>query len=104
MRRNDSALLQSELTALAREVDQLSQQLSEDLGIMRDDIELTMNDYRSDAREELKTTEHQIQGINNRLTVMLGDAATELESLKWNVIWRGLCKYILLNLVGRYID
>lgn len=89
---------------MAREVDQLSQQLSEDLGIMRDDIELTMNDYRSDAREELKTTEHQIQGINNRLTVMLGDAATELESLKWNVIWRGLCKYILLNLVGRYID
>ncbi|KAI9278266.1 hypothetical protein BDA99DRAFT_1977 [Phascolomyces articulosus] len=90
LRRNDSALLQSELTALTREVESLEQRLSEDLGSMRDDIELSMNDYRSDIREEQKITEHQIQGINNRLTVSLGDAATELESLKWNVIWRGL--------------
>ncbi|KAI9484845.1 hypothetical protein BDB00DRAFT_853221 [Zychaea mexicana] len=90
LRRNDSALLQSELTALAREVESLEQRLSEDLGTMRDETELTMNDYRSDIREEQKITEHQIQGINNRLTVSLGDAATELESLKWNVIWRGL--------------
>ncbi|KAI7848744.1 hypothetical protein BDC45DRAFT_522648 [Circinella umbellata] len=90
LRRNDSALLQSELTALAREVESLEQKLSEDLGSMRDELELSMNDYRSDIREEQKITEHQIQGINNRLTVSLGDAATELESLKWNVIWRGL--------------
>ena len=93
LRRNDSALLQSELTALAREVESLEQKLSEDLGSMRDELELSMNDYRSDIREEQKITEHQIQGINNRLTVSLGDAATELESLKWNVIWRGLCKF-----------
>lgn len=93
LRRNDSVLLQSELTALAREVDTLEQRLSEDLGSMRDEIELSMNDYRSDVREEQKVTEHHIQGINNRLTVMLGDTATELESLKMNVIWRGLCKY-----------
>ncbi|KAI8147161.1 hypothetical protein BJV82DRAFT_665263 [Fennellomyces sp. T-0311] len=90
LRRNDSALLQSELTALAREVESLEQRLSEDLGSMRDEIELTMNDYRGDIRGEQTITEHQIQGINNRLTVSLGDAATELESLKWNVIWRGL--------------
>ena len=96
LRRNDSALLQSELTALAREVESLEQKLSEDLGSMRDELELSMNDYRSDIREEQKITEHQIQGINNRLTVSLGDAATELESLKWNVIWRGLCKYYLI--------
>lgn len=92
MRRNDSVLLQSELTALAREVDTLEQRLGEDLGSMRDELELSMNDYRSDVREEQKVAEHHIQGINNRLTVMLGDTATELESLKMNVIWRGLCK------------
>lgn len=100
LRRNDSVLLQSELTALGREVDTLEQRLSEDLGSMRDEIELSMNDYRSDVREEQKVAEHHIQGINNRLTVMLGDTATELESLKMNVIWRGLCKcYILVVVV-----
>ncbi|KAI9313657.1 hypothetical protein BX666DRAFT_721319 [Dichotomocladium elegans] len=90
LRRTDAALLQSELTALAREVERLEQQVGEDLGSLRSDIELTMNDFRSDVREEQKLTEHQIQGINNRFTVSMGDAATELESLKWSIIWRGL--------------
>ncbi|KAJ8654346.1 hypothetical protein O0I10_010042 [Lichtheimia ornata] len=98
LRRNDSVLLQSELTALGREVDTLEQRLSEDLGSMRDEIELSMNDYRSDVREEQKVAEHHIQGINNRLTVMLGDTATELESLKMNVIWRGLLGGVLAAL------
>ncbi|KAI7879964.1 hypothetical protein K492DRAFT_178186 [Lichtheimia hyalospora FSU 10163] len=98
LRRNDSVLLQSELTALAREVDTLEQRLGEDLGSMRDELELSMNDYRSDVREEQKVAEHHIQGINNRLTVMLGDTATELESLKMNVIWRGLLGGVLAAL------
>ena len=97
LRRNDSALLQSELTTLAREVETLEQQLSEDLGTMRDEVELTMNDYRDDIRGEQTVTNHQIRGINNRLTVSLGDTATELESLKWNIIWRGLRKLFLLH-------
>lgn len=90
LRQSDTSLLQTELTSLLREVETIDQRLNEDLGNMRADVELAMNDYRGEVREEQKTTEHQLREINNRLTVVLGDAATEIESLKWSVIWRGL--------------
>ncbi|KAI8374618.1 uncharacterized protein BYT42DRAFT_577028 [Radiomyces spectabilis] len=90
LRQNDKALLQSELTALSREVQTLEQVLNEELEHKRSELELTMNEYRSDIRQDQKDAELRIQELNNRLTVLLGDTTTSIESLKWETIWKGL--------------
>ncbi|KAG0175651.1 hypothetical protein DFQ30_003401 [Apophysomyces sp. BC1015] len=90
MRRSDAALLKTELASLSREIEALEHRLQEDLASMQADVDLSMNDYRAEARQEHKLTHIGIQEINNRLTVLLGDCNVSLESLKWQSIWKGL--------------
>ncbi|KAF7721885.1 hypothetical protein EC973_003981 [Apophysomyces ossiformis] len=90
MRRNDATLLRSELNSLALEIEAIENRLHEDLVSMQAEIDLEMNDYRAEARQEHKLTQIEVQEINNRLTVLLGECNISLESLKWQMIWKGL--------------
>lgn len=91
-RKNDAALLQAELTSLSRDIEHLEQHLNEDVAYLHNSIDLTLNDFRTEIRQEQKVTVIETQQVNHRLTVLQADANMALERLKWETIWQSLCK------------
>ncbi|ORX48743.1 hypothetical protein DM01DRAFT_1338398 [Hesseltinella vesiculosa] len=89
-RRNDAAILRAELVMLAKEIDQLEIQLNEDLNYLQSSIDLTLNDFRNDGRQEQKLAMIETQQVNHRITVMIADANMAIERMRWQAIWQGL--------------
>ncbi|SAL99396.1 hypothetical protein [Absidia glauca] len=87
-RKNDAALLQAELTSLSRDIEHLEQHLNEDVAYLHNSIDLTLNDFRTEIRQEQKVTVIETQQVNHRLTVLQADANMALERLKWETIWQ----------------
>lgn len=96
-RKNDAALLQAELTSLSRDIEHLEQHLNEDVAYLHNSIDLTLNDFRTEIRQEQKVTVIETQQVNHRLTVLQADANMALERLKWETIWQSLCKSSFLG-------
>jgi hypothetical protein len=96
-RKNDAALLQAELTSLSRDIEHLEQHLNEDVAYLHNSIDLTLNDFRTEIRQEQKVTVIETQQVNHRLTVLQADANMALERLKWETIWQSLCKLSFLG-------
>jgi hypothetical protein len=71
--RSDAAALRSMVTLLQREVDGLNQKMREDTGAMKHDIQVDMNNRKSEAKEEQNTLEQEIQDLNNRFTISISD-------------------------------
>ncbi|KAI8143207.1 hypothetical protein BJV82DRAFT_611794 [Fennellomyces sp. T-0311] len=90
MRRNDTQMLQAEMTAVTREVEALEQRLKEDVASMRNEVTLDLNNRKNEGREELKAIDMRIQEINNKITVSLGDVRTGIEAVRWETIWKGM--------------
>lgn len=90
MRRNDIQILQTEGSAIARDMESLRQQLNEDVAMMKNDVTLDMNYHKNTGREEHNKIDIQIQELNNKITVSLGDVRTELEAVRWETIWKGM--------------
>ncbi|KAI9319746.1 hypothetical protein BX666DRAFT_1915876 [Dichotomocladium elegans] len=90
MRRTDIQMLQAEMTAVTRDVEAIGQKLREDVGMMKNDITLDLNNRKNDGREELKAIDMKIQEMNNKLTVSLGDVKTGIEAVRWETIWKGM--------------
>ncbi|CAO3592806.1 unnamed protein product [Absidia cylindrospora] len=103
-RKNDAALLQAELTSISRDIENLEQQLNEDVVYLHNSIDLTLNDFRTDIRQEQKVTMIETQQVNHRLTVLQADANMALERLKWETIWQSLLSIVItgmgLTMVG----
>ncbi|KAI8334217.1 hypothetical protein BC941DRAFT_454430 [Chlamydoabsidia padenii] len=103
-RKNDAALLQAELTSLSRDIEHLEQHLNEDVDYLHNSIDLTLNDFRTDIRQEQKVTMIETQQVNHRLTVLQADANMALERLKWETIWQSLLSIVItgmgLTMVG----
>ncbi|ORX37715.1 hypothetical protein BD324DRAFT_564653, partial [Kockovaella imperatae] len=81
--RNDSLALKAASGAIRREVDQLEQKMKEDVETLRHDIELDTNNRKAETRAELKGFNLDIEEINNKFTISLGDLRTEIEAAKW---------------------
>ncbi|EIW68067.1 hypothetical protein TREMEDRAFT_32707 [Tremella mesenterica DSM 1558] len=88
--RNDGAALKAMAGAIRREVDQLEQKMKEDVGTLKHDIEMDMNNRKSETRSELKGFDIAIEEINNKFTISLGDLRTEIESAKWDATRRAI--------------
>ncbi|CAO3615105.1 unnamed protein product [Cunninghamella blakesleeana] len=99
-RRNDAAFLNAELRTLSRDIENLELQLNEDIHYLQSSIDLTLNDFRADIRQEPKLNLLEAQEANHRLTVLLADANMSLERMKWETIWQSLCKLLLLLLLS----
>ncbi|KAI9304365.1 hypothetical protein BJ944DRAFT_288692 [Cunninghamella echinulata] len=93
-RKNDAALLNAELSSLAREIENLELQLNEDIHYLQSSIDLTLNDFRAEIRQEPKRNMIETQEVNHRLTVLLADSNMSLERLKWETIWQSLLSII----------
>ncbi|RXK37730.1 hypothetical protein M231_04979 [Tremella mesenterica] len=94
--RNDGAALKAMAGAIRREVDQLEQKMKEDVGTLKHDIEMDMNNRKSETRSELKGFDIAIEEINNKFTISLGDLRTEIESAKWDATRRAIAIIVLI--------
>ncbi|GBB94170.1 hypothetical protein RclHR1_02300011 [Rhizophagus clarus] len=83
IRKNSLVDLSSENSLIQREVSSLHQKLQDDIGKMRHFIQLDINNYKADIREEQKKKELNIQRIDNKFTISSGDVRTDIEALKW---------------------
>ncbi|KAL1914753.1 uncharacterized protein VTP21DRAFT_8011 [Calcarisporiella thermophila] len=90
LRRNDTALLRSELAIIERDISTQGQKLREDLGVLKHDIQLEMNNRKAESREEIKRQQLHVHEMNNKYSVSLGDIRTEIETVKWETTRRGL--------------
>ncbi|KAI8068580.1 hypothetical protein BC940DRAFT_298534 [Gongronella butleri] len=97
-RRNDAAILRAELNSLAKEIDQLEEQLNEDLTYLRNSIDLTMNDFRAEGRQEQNLALIETQQVNHHITVLFAEAKMEVERLKWQTIWQSLLSILATGL------
>lgn len=97
MRRNDMQMLQTEMSLITREVDSLEQRLSEGVADMKNEIQMDMNNRKNETRQDQKKMDMQIQEINNKFTISLGDIRTEIEAVRWETIWKGMSKWLFLE-------
>ncbi|KAK4689926.1 hypothetical protein P7C73_g193, partial [Tremellales sp. Uapishka_1] len=88
--RNDGLTLRTMTGVIRREVEGLEQKLKEDIGTLKHDIEMDMNNRKSETRTEMKGFEIAIEEINNKFTISLGDLRTEIESVKWDATRRAI--------------
>jgi predicted component of type VI protein secretion system len=85
-------MLQTDAGLVTREVETLAQRLREDVTTMKNDVTLDMNNRKNETQEEQKAIDMKIQEINNKFTVQMGEVKTELESVRWETIWKGMGK------------
>ncbi|CAG8645731.1 5464_t:CDS:2 [Funneliformis caledonium] len=83
IRKNNLIDLNSENSLMQREVTSVYQKFQDDIGKMKHFIQLDINNYKADIREEQKKLEIKIQEINNKFTITYGDIRTDVEALKW---------------------
>jgi ABC-type Zn uptake system ZnuABC Zn-binding protein ZnuA len=92
IRKNDHATLKSEIDAILRDLDALSQRFRDDISTIKSDILIDMNNQQSDIREETKVMAMKIQELNNKLTVMCSDLRTDIETMKFQSTKDVVCK------------
>ncbi|KAI9786949.1 MAG: hypothetical protein M1839_005180 [Geoglossum umbratile] len=74
----------SERARLQHEADLLSQRLTQDLVMLRDEMRGMFNDRKMAVRLDQREVERKIQELNYKITVMLGsDIKSEVEGLRW---------------------
>ncbi|KAL8281478.1 hypothetical protein RQP46_006162 [Phenoliferia psychrophenolica] len=81
--RNDSTLLRSMTASLQRETDAIEQRLKEDVHRLRSDIQLDMNNRKEEVNADLKGLDRAIMDLNSKFTILLGEARTEIETVRW---------------------
>ncbi|EJT97570.1 hypothetical protein DACRYDRAFT_111613 [Dacryopinax primogenitus] len=88
--RASSASIRSTLTALRREVDSLSQKVKEDVDTLRHEIQMEVNTRKNESRLETKVPEVEMEEVNHKSTITIGELRTEIEQAKWNNTRRGV--------------
>ncbi|CEH12262.1 mitochondrion protein [Ceraceosorus bombacis] len=89
--RSDAAALRSITTLLQREVDGLSQRMTEEINTLKHDIAVDMNNRKSESQQDTNALEQEIQDLQNRFTISLGDLRVEIEeSIRWGATRRAL--------------
>ncbi|KAK4684488.1 hypothetical protein P7C73_g5686, partial [Tremellales sp. Uapishka_1] len=98
--RNDGLVLRTNAGLIRREVEGLEQKLKEDIGTLKHDIEMDMNNRKSETRTEIKAFDIGIEEINNKFTISLGDLRTEIESVKWDATRRAISVIAVIVVVS----
>lgn len=95
--RADTVALQTTTATIRREVDQLNAKLKEDIGTLKHDIEMDMNNRKNETRADAKVTDIAIDDISHKFTLTISDLRTEIEQAKWDNTRRGVG--VILTLV-----
>jgi len=83
-RRAEQEKMRTERTQLQHEVDILGQRLSQDSGVLKDDLKGMFDDRKMAVRHEQREMESKVQQLNYKITVSLqADARSDIEGLRW---------------------
>lgn len=96
--RKETATLRTSLNALKKEVDILDAKMKEDIANLKHEIQIDINNRKSESKAETKTSDINIESFHHRTIVQVGDLRTEIEQAKWDNTRRGVI--IILTLVG----
>lgn len=110
--RNAGIAARDDLSAIRRELDAVEIKMAEEMQILKHDIEIEVNDRKTETRSEIKSFDIAIevsswqvisyrradtfQEINNRATISVGDLKTEIESAKWEATRRAISELVAL--------
>nr|POE88438.1 uncharacterized protein c27b12.07 [Quercus suber] len=83
-RRAELEKMRTERTQLQHEVDILGQRMSQESGVMKDELKGMFDDRKMAVRNEQRNMESKLQQLNYKITVELqADARSEVEGLRW---------------------
>ncbi|KZT12997.1 uncharacterized protein LAESUDRAFT_754027 [Laetiporus sulphureus 93-53] len=82
--RNEAAAVQTATAAVRREVDALDVRMQEDLGALKHDIQMELDSRKSEAKNDLKQFDIQMEEVLNKYLVTLYDLRTEMEKARWD--------------------
>ncbi|CAE6523778.1 unnamed protein product [Rhizoctonia solani] len=88
--RSEFAALRTASNALRREVDALNGKMKEDIGTLKHDIDMDINNHKNETRSDAKVNELAIEELNHRATIKISDLRTEIEQAKWVNVSRGV--------------
>ncbi|WOO81419.1 putative protein [Vanrija pseudolonga] len=98
--RNAGIAARDDLSAIRRELDAVEIKMAEEMQILKHDIEIEVNDRKTETRSEIKSFDIAIEEINNRATISVGDLKTEIESAKWEATRRAITIIVVLVICG----
>ncbi|GMK55029.1 hypothetical protein CspeluHIS016_0200850 [Cutaneotrichosporon spelunceum] len=103
-KRNAGIAGRDALSAIRRDIDSAELTLSEDVQALKHDIELEMGNRKTDTRSDMKQASINIEEINNRATISIGDLKTEIESAKWEATRRAIAIIVVFVVFGVVIS
>ncbi|KAK9460830.1 uncharacterized protein V1516DRAFT_665224 [Lipomyces oligophaga] len=84
-------LEQTEMAALQREFGTIERNYQEVKDVMKNEISISVNDYKNANKIDSKAKEIQIQQLRNRIDISItSDLRGEVEALRWQTTRRGL--------------
>ncbi|BEI79504.1 hypothetical protein CcaverHIS002_0100330 [Cutaneotrichosporon cavernicola] len=103
-KRNAGIAGRDALSAIRRDIDSVELTMSEDVQELKHDIELEMGNRKTDTRSDMKQASINIEEINNRATISIGDLKTEIESAKWEATRRAIAIIAVFVVFGVVIS
>ncbi|WPH00978.1 Hypothetical protein R9X50_00381200 [Acrodontium crateriforme] len=83
-RKAEQEKMRTERTQLQHEVDILGQRMSQEVGMLKDDLKGMFDDRKMSVRNEQRGMEGKVSQLNYKITVDLqADAKSEVEGLRW---------------------
>ncbi|KAK7695705.1 hypothetical protein QCA50_000341 [Cerrena zonata] len=82
--RNSSASVRAATGALRREVDALDGHMKEDLGTLKHEIQMELDNRKNEARNDLKRQDIQHEELLNKSLITIGELRTMMEEARWD--------------------
>ncbi|MBW0466782.1 hypothetical protein O181_006497 [Austropuccinia psidii MF-1] len=81
--RNDGIVLKSASNGVQREIDNLKQKLKEDIGTLKNELQLELNGRKEETNDAQKKLELEIQELESKFMILVGEVRTDIETRKW---------------------
>ncbi|KIM23717.1 hypothetical protein M408DRAFT_332206 [Serendipita vermifera MAFF 305830] len=101
--KNQSAVITTSISSLRRDLDRTDVKMKEDIGDLKHEIQMEMDNHRNESRANLKSTEIRMEDVLHRTTVTVGDIRTEIEQAKWDNTRRGVAifaSFVLFTIIS----
>ncbi|TFK55746.1 hypothetical protein OE88DRAFT_1731399 [Heliocybe sulcata] len=85
---NETGAIKTNVTGLRREIDNLNQKMKEDIGTLKHELQMELDNRKTEYKTELKRQDIMIEDVLNKSIVTLGDLRTTMEEVKWVIMWR----------------
>ncbi|KAJ2869362.1 hypothetical protein GGI22_000314, partial [Coemansia erecta] len=99
IRKNDQAILESQLAGIDREIESLAQKINDDIANVRSDIEIEMNNHKHDTSHAMKSLDMKLHELSSKYQFVVGEMKTDVEAIRLESIRHGLLAAVVTTLV-----